>query len=55
MSDKTVLITLNESDRESIYLGCGLLLAAKQIKREAKDKALELLRKLQIEEENKGL
>lgn len=53
--EKTLMVHLTKSERETVYLGVGLLLASKGIKREAKEDAMAFLRRLQELEENHGL
>jgi hypothetical protein len=53
--DNGLLITLSAEDRQTIYLACGLLMSTKGIKREAKETAMNFLRRLQDEEEKHGL
>ncbi len=53
--EEKLLFRLSKAERETIYTGVGLLLASRSIKQSAKDTALEMLRRLNEEEEKHGL
>jgi len=47
-------IVLSEDERNTIYLACGVLMTQKGIKAEAKEAAMQLLRRLHDEEEKRS-